>query len=121
MGEGESYQLEMMRCLREINVDNNTVGWWVQAGRVRAGGGAHNVRWAGSLTGWLAAWLPGCLADFLAVFVWSACMTDRPTDPLPPTLPLIRCHSHACSHAAVAGTSRPPAAPSRWWRSLRRL
>lgn len=27
VGEGESYQLEMMRCLREINVDNNTVGW----------------------------------------------------------------------------------------------
>lgn len=25
--EGESYQLEMMRCLREINVDNNMVGW----------------------------------------------------------------------------------------------
>lgn len=29
MGEGESYQLEMMRCLREVNADNNTVGWWV--------------------------------------------------------------------------------------------
>lgn len=27
VGEGESYQLEMMRCLREINADNNTVGW----------------------------------------------------------------------------------------------
>jgi translation initiation factor 3 subunit H len=27
VGEGESYQLEMMRCLREVNVDNNTVGW----------------------------------------------------------------------------------------------
>ena len=25
--DGASYQLEMMRCLREINVDNNTVGW----------------------------------------------------------------------------------------------
>jgi translation initiation factor 3 subunit H len=25
--EGEGYQLEMMRCLREINADNNTVGW----------------------------------------------------------------------------------------------
>lgn len=25
--EGATYQLEMMRCLREINVDNNTVGW----------------------------------------------------------------------------------------------
>lgn len=23
-----SYQLEMMRCLREVNVDNNTVGWY---------------------------------------------------------------------------------------------
>jgi hypothetical protein len=22
------YALEMMRCLREINVDNNTVGWY---------------------------------------------------------------------------------------------
>jgi translation initiation factor 3 subunit H len=26
--EGEGYQLEMMRCLREINVDNNMVGWY---------------------------------------------------------------------------------------------
>lgn len=26
--EGESYQLDMMRCLREINVDNNMVGWY---------------------------------------------------------------------------------------------
>jgi translation initiation factor 3 subunit H len=26
--DGETYQLEMMRCLREINVDNNTVGWY---------------------------------------------------------------------------------------------
>lgn len=26
--EGANYQLEMMRCLREINVDNNTVGWY---------------------------------------------------------------------------------------------
>merc|ERR1712216_757838 len=25
---GADYQLEMMRCLREINVDNNTVGWY---------------------------------------------------------------------------------------------
>ncbi len=24
---GASYQLDMMRCLREVNVDNNTVGW----------------------------------------------------------------------------------------------
>ena len=22
------YQMEMMRCLREVNVDNNTVGWY---------------------------------------------------------------------------------------------
>jgi translation initiation factor 3 subunit H len=22
------YQLDMMRCLREVNVDNNTVGWY---------------------------------------------------------------------------------------------
>lgn len=29
VGEGESYQLEMMRCLREINADSNTVGWCV--------------------------------------------------------------------------------------------
>lgn len=27
--DGANYQLEMMRCLREINVDNNTVGWYV--------------------------------------------------------------------------------------------
>lgn len=27
--EGANYQLEMMRCLREVNVDNNTVGWYV--------------------------------------------------------------------------------------------
>lgn len=26
--DGENYQLEMMRCLREINVDSNTVGWY---------------------------------------------------------------------------------------------
>jgi len=26
--DGASYQLEMMRCLREVNVDNNTVGWY---------------------------------------------------------------------------------------------
>jgi translation initiation factor 3 subunit H len=26
--DGANYQLEMMRCLREINVDNNTVGWY---------------------------------------------------------------------------------------------
>lgn len=25
--EGAHYQLEMMRCLREVHVDNNTVGW----------------------------------------------------------------------------------------------
>ena len=25
---GESYQAEMMRCLRDVNVDNNTVGWY---------------------------------------------------------------------------------------------
>jgi len=29
--DGANYQLEMMRCLREINVDNNTVGWCVAA------------------------------------------------------------------------------------------
>lgn len=28
--EGANYQLEMMRCLREINVDNNTVGWCIK-------------------------------------------------------------------------------------------
>lgn len=27
--DGANYQLEMMRCLREVNVDNNTVGWCV--------------------------------------------------------------------------------------------
>eukprot|EP01119_Soliformovum_irregulare_P019797 TRINITY_DN633_c0_g1_i1.p1 TRINITY_DN633_c0_g1~~TRINITY_DN633_c0_g1_i1.p1 ORF type:complete len:336 (-),score=88.44 TRINITY_DN633_c0_g1_i1:118-1125(-) len=26
---GAEYQLEMMKCLREVNVDNNTVGWYV--------------------------------------------------------------------------------------------
>eukprot|EP00270_Netrium_digitus_P017058 TRINITY_DN619_c0_g1_i1.p1 TRINITY_DN619_c0_g1~~TRINITY_DN619_c0_g1_i1.p1 ORF type:complete len:349 (-),score=106.37 TRINITY_DN619_c0_g1_i1:222-1268(-) len=26
--DGAIYQLEMMRCLREVNVDNNTVGWY---------------------------------------------------------------------------------------------
>lgn len=41
MGEGESYQLEMMRCLREVNADNNTVGWWV-------GWQALGVRWVSS-------------------------------------------------------------------------
>ena len=25
--DGATYQLDMMRCLREVNVDNNTVGW----------------------------------------------------------------------------------------------
>ncbi len=26
--DGANYQLEMMRCLREVNVDNNNVGWY---------------------------------------------------------------------------------------------
>ena len=26
--ESAEYQMEMMRCLREVNVDNNTVGWY---------------------------------------------------------------------------------------------
>jgi len=26
--EGEEYQWEMMKCLREVNVDNNAVGWY---------------------------------------------------------------------------------------------
>jgi len=26
--EGAEYQIDMMRCLREVNVDNNTVGWY---------------------------------------------------------------------------------------------
>merc|ERR1712178_53792 len=26
--EGAQYQLEVLRCLREINVDSNTVGWY---------------------------------------------------------------------------------------------
>ena len=25
---GAEYQMEMMRCLREVNVDHNTVGWY---------------------------------------------------------------------------------------------
>lgn len=28
---GASYQIEMMRCLREVNADNNTVGWYQSA------------------------------------------------------------------------------------------
>ena len=27
--EGANYQLDMMKCLREVNVDNNTVGWYL--------------------------------------------------------------------------------------------
>jgi len=26
--DGNNYQLDMMRCLREVNVDNNTIGWY---------------------------------------------------------------------------------------------
>jgi translation initiation factor 3 subunit H len=26
--DGSDYQMDMMRCLREVNVDNNTVGWY---------------------------------------------------------------------------------------------
>ena len=26
--DGAEYQMEMMRCLRDVNVDNNTVGWY---------------------------------------------------------------------------------------------
>ncbi|GJN37123.1 hypothetical protein PR202_gb26048 [Eleusine coracana subsp. coracana] len=26
--DGANYQLEMMKCLREVNVDNNTIGWY---------------------------------------------------------------------------------------------
>ena len=29
--DGATYQLDMMRCLREVNVDNNTVGWSASA------------------------------------------------------------------------------------------
>lgn len=25
--DGANYQLDMMKCLREVNVDNNTIGW----------------------------------------------------------------------------------------------
>ena len=25
---GARYQVDMMRCLRDVNVDNNTVGWY---------------------------------------------------------------------------------------------
>ena len=35
--EGANYQLEMMRCLREVNVDNNTVGWCVRTAAVDHG------------------------------------------------------------------------------------
>lgn len=27
-GDGATYQIDMMKCLREVNVDNNTVGWY---------------------------------------------------------------------------------------------
>jgi len=27
--DGANYQLDMMRCLREVNIDNNTVGWCI--------------------------------------------------------------------------------------------
>lgn len=30
--DGATYQIDMMRCLREVNVDNNTVGWLVHQG-----------------------------------------------------------------------------------------
>lgn len=36
---GASYQLEMMKCLREVNADNNTVGWCVRVGVAQGGGG----------------------------------------------------------------------------------
>ena len=26
--DATEYQMEMMRCLRDVNVDNNTVGWY---------------------------------------------------------------------------------------------
>ena len=26
--DSAEFQMEMMRCLREVNVDNNTVGWY---------------------------------------------------------------------------------------------
>lgn len=46
--EGEGYQLEMMRCLREINVDNNMVGWYQStysgSFQVRRGAGATRGR-----------------------------------------------------------------------------
>ncbi len=29
--DASSYQVDMMRCLREVNIDNNTVGWYVSA------------------------------------------------------------------------------------------
>lgn len=54
VGEGESYQLEMMRCLREVNVDNNTVGWYVRA-CVRALVGAQAVLGAVAAVGARAA------------------------------------------------------------------
>lgn len=30
-GDGANYQIDMMKCLREVNVDNNTVGWCARA------------------------------------------------------------------------------------------
>ena len=49
-GEGEGYQLEMMRCLREINVDNNMVGWYqsTYSGSFQVGFGATFAVWTPS-------------------------------------------------------------------------
>ena len=44
--DGASYQLEMMRCLREVNVDNNTVGWCAHAsGRDHARAWPRTLAW----------------------------------------------------------------------------
>jgi hypothetical protein len=51
-----NYQLDMMRCLREVNVDNNTVGWYQSSVL-----GQYQVRAAAGL---------GCIRGDVAV-VWS--------------------------------------------------
>ena len=45
---GAEYQLDMMRCLREVNADNNTVGWCAPAVLHCS----HWRRWAATLVWW---------------------------------------------------------------------
>ena len=49
--DGANYQLEMMRCLREVNVDNNTVGWCAALGRHASSRGGAGLRAADRTAG----------------------------------------------------------------------